>query len=77
MRYVYAHFPINVNIEKNSDTGLFDVEIRCVEKACTDHGMMSEKLMRVLEQEFHWREDRTQSDNVAWSDDRDFEERER
>lgn len=30
MRYVYAHFPINVNIEKNSETGLHDVEIRCV-----------------------------------------------
>ncbi|KAI9894221.1 MAG: hypothetical protein M1814_004075 [Vezdaea aestivalis] len=28
MRYVYAHFPINLNIEKNSETGLFDVEIR-------------------------------------------------
>lgn len=28
MRYVYAHFPINVNIEKNNDTGLFEVEIR-------------------------------------------------
>ena len=28
MRYVYAHFPINVNIEKNGETGLFEVEIR-------------------------------------------------
>ncbi|KAI4135809.1 MAG: hypothetical protein LQ347_000355 [Umbilicaria vellea] len=28
MRYVYAHFPINVNIEKNSETGLYDVDIR-------------------------------------------------
>ncbi|KAF6814563.1 ribosomal protein L6 [Colletotrichum musicola] len=28
MRYVYAHFPINVNIEKNSETDLFEVEIR-------------------------------------------------
>lgn len=28
MRYVYAHFPINVNIEKNKETGLHEVEIR-------------------------------------------------
>ena len=28
MRYVYAHFPINVNIEKNNETGNVDVEIR-------------------------------------------------
>ena len=28
MRYVYAHFPINVNIEKNNDTGLHEVEVR-------------------------------------------------
>ncbi|KAL2042891.1 hypothetical protein N7G274_004651 [Stereocaulon virgatum] len=28
MRYVYAHFPINVNLEKNPETGLFEVEIR-------------------------------------------------
>lgn len=30
MRYVYAHFPINVNIEKNSETGLFEIDIRYV-----------------------------------------------
>jgi large subunit ribosomal protein L9e len=28
MRYVYAHFPINVNIDKNSETDQFEVEIR-------------------------------------------------
>ncbi|KAI6249806.1 60S ribosomal protein L9-B [Erysiphe necator] len=28
MRYVYAHFPINVNVEKNEETGLHEVEIR-------------------------------------------------
>ena len=28
MRYVYAHFPINVNIEKNNETGLYEVDIR-------------------------------------------------
>jgi large subunit ribosomal protein L9e len=28
MRYVYAHFPINVNIEKNSATDQYEVEIR-------------------------------------------------
>lgn len=28
MRYVYAHFPINVNIDKNAETGQYDVEIR-------------------------------------------------
>jgi ribosomal protein L6P/L9E len=30
MRYVYAHFPINVNVEKNAETGLYTVEIRYV-----------------------------------------------
>ncbi|KAL2889743.1 60S ribosomal protein L9-B [Ceratocystis lukuohia] len=28
MRYVYAHFPINVNIEKSAETGQHEVEIR-------------------------------------------------
>ena len=28
MRYVYAHFPINVNIEKNKETGVTELEIR-------------------------------------------------
>lgn len=31
MRYVYAHFPINVNIEKNKETDNYEVEIRYVE----------------------------------------------
>lgn len=30
MRYVYAHFPINVNLDKNGETGLWEVEIRWV-----------------------------------------------
>lgn len=30
MRYVYAHFPINVNVEKNDETDLYEVEIRYV-----------------------------------------------
>ena len=28
MRYVYAHFPINVNLEKNNETDQYEVEIR-------------------------------------------------
>jgi large subunit ribosomal protein L9e len=28
MRYVYAHFPINVNIEENKETGTQQIEIR-------------------------------------------------
>lgn len=30
MRYVYAHFPINVALEKSKETGLWEVEIRWV-----------------------------------------------
>ncbi|KAK8160835.1 60S ribosomal protein L9 [Phyllosticta citrichinensis] len=37
MRYVYAHFPINVNIEKNNETDQFEVEIR---------NFLGEKLVR-------------------------------
>jgi Ribosomal protein L6 len=36
MRYVYAHFPINVNVEKNNETGLFEVEIRYVDLLCSE-----------------------------------------
>lgn len=28
MRYVYAHFPINLNLDKNPETGNIEVEIR-------------------------------------------------
>jgi large subunit ribosomal protein L9e len=28
MRYVYAHFPINVNLEKDKETDQWEVEIR-------------------------------------------------
>ncbi|KAK6529311.1 60S ribosomal protein L9B [Arthrobotrys megalospora] len=28
MRYVYAHFPINVGVSKNGESGLYEVEIR-------------------------------------------------
>jgi large subunit ribosomal protein L9e len=38
MRYVYAHFPINVNIDKSNETGLYEVEIRYVETLCEGTG---------------------------------------
>jgi len=37
MRYVYAHFPINVALEKSKETGLWEVEIR---------NFLGEKLVR-------------------------------
>ncbi|KAF2862713.1 ribosomal protein L6 [Piedraia hortae CBS 480.64] len=37
MRFVYAHFPINVGLENNKETGLWEVEIR---------NFLGEKLVR-------------------------------
>jgi len=39
MRYVYAHFPINVNIEKNSETDLYEVDIRYVQEIQASEGL--------------------------------------
>jgi len=39
MRYVYAHFPINVNLEKSNESGLFEIEIR---------NFLGEKIVRKL-----------------------------
>jgi len=36
MRYVYAHFPINVNVDKNNETGCYEVEIRYVGSHISD-----------------------------------------
>ena len=45
MRYVYAHFPINVNLEQNSETGNWEVEIRYVtmEKYWGGEGAVSKR----------------------------------
>lgn len=40
MRYVYAHFPINVNVEKNSETGVYEVEIRYVYTILLEDGLV-------------------------------------
>lgn len=55
MRYVYAHFPINVNIEKNSETGLFEVEIRYVHKAMAPASSLSTTQEPYVLTIFHFR----------------------
>lgn len=67
MRYVYAHFPINVNIDKNNETGLYEVEIRYVEPE-------REKLRQTMTeaygygvQELHRREDCATCDHAVGS----------
>lgn len=57
MRYVYAHFPINVNVDKNGETGLFEVEIRYVELNICLAWPQVEKgfLWEVMEQGLEWR----------------------
>lgn len=42
MRYVYAHFPINVNLEKNSETDQYEVEIRYADTSWKGRGCLSE-----------------------------------
>ncbi len=64
MRYVYAHFPINVNLEKNGETGLFEVDIRFVNILCSlDRGSGYHTDGRILRLH-EWAD--------AWFDDRNF-----
>lgn len=49
MRYVYAHFPINVNIDKNSD-GIYEVEIRYVLRR-KSHAQILEVYGRTMEEQ--------------------------
>lgn len=68
MRYVYAHFPINVNIEKNSETGLYDVEIRYFMPMdfyaeCDDLGFTM--LTHSANKKLHRREDYSTSHHVT------------
>ncbi len=67
MRYVYAHFPINVNLEKNAETGLYDVEIRYVIPIgyMTNGGLGGLILRHLKLQKFHRREDYSTSYHVA------------
>ena len=65
MRYVYAHFPINVNIEKNNDTGLYEVEIR-YEKANIESGGELCVCVCVCERERERGECRGVADVIFW-----------
>jgi large subunit ribosomal protein L9e len=49
MRYVYAHFPINVNMEKNKETDNYEIEIRW---ASTTHSRWSFKYWLALRRNF-------------------------
>lgn len=51
MRYVYAHFPINVNIEKN-DQGLYHLEIRYENSPCEKHNSEDRRLTCVCYRNF-------------------------
>lgn len=53
MRYVYAHFPINVNIEKNSETGLYEVDIRYASSGQRGMGRTSARCWDWLLTNFH------------------------
>ncbi|KAK3716383.1 60S ribosomal protein L9B [Vermiconidia calcicola] len=56
MRYVYAHFPINVNLDKIQETGLWEVEIRnflgekIVRRVVMQHGVDVEASKNVKDQ---------------------------
>ncbi|KAK3708875.1 60S ribosomal protein L9B [Vermiconidia calcicola] len=56
MRYVYAHFPINVNLDKMQETGLWEVEIRnflgekIVRRVVMQHGVDVEASKNVKDQ---------------------------
>ncbi|KAG5938411.1 hypothetical protein E4U60_001379 [Claviceps pazoutovae] len=60
MRYVYAHFPINVNLDQNKETGLWEVEIR---------NFIGEKIVRrvVMQQGVDVELSKTQKDELVLS----------
>ncbi|KAG6218716.1 hypothetical protein E4U34_003980, partial [Claviceps purpurea] len=60
MRYVYAHFPINVNLDQNKETGLWEVEIR---------NFIGEKIVRrvIMQQGVDVELSKTQKDELVLS----------